>query len=73
MIKLTDGLKALTTQDEQTEITVVGMPRLKLVYIGKQEWPGQESLRMWNIIQPGNPYHQSTRSEEGLRKLGIIK
>lgn len=67
-------LTALTTEDELREVLIVTKkPTLKLKYIGKQEWPGQESLRLWNIIQPGNAYHESTRTEAGLRELGVIK
>lgn len=66
-------LAALTTTDELQEVMlVINKPTLKLKYIGKQEWTDHEPLRMWNIIQPGNPYHESTRTEEGLRELGII-
>ena len=43
-----------------------------LRYVGKQKWPGNPDMRLWNIIQPGSPWHQSTRSLEGLQELGIV-
>lgn len=46
---------------------------MRLKYIGKQEWgPGVAPLRLWNIICPGHPFHQSTRSLGGLLELGIV-
>lgn len=65
-------ISALTTEEERKELLAVGKQPLHLKYIGKQEFPGYAPLRMWNIIQPGNPYHQSTRTLEGLIELGII-
>lgn len=45
---------------------------MKLVYIGKQEFPGYHPIRLWNIIDETSEYHQSTRSIEGLIELGLI-
>lgn len=71
MVKLTAGIRALATDTEQAEIRVVG--RVALQYVGKQEFPGCEPLRLWNIIAPWHPFHESTRSIEGLKELKIIK
>jgi hypothetical protein len=46
---------------------------VRLMYIGKQEFPGYPPMRLWNILCEGHPFDRSTRSEEGLRELGIIK
>jgi hypothetical protein len=53
------------------EIKNVG--RVKLVFRGFQEWPGHEPLRLWDINAPWHPFHDSTRTEDGLRELGIIQ
>lgn len=71
MVKITDGMRALTTREEQMEIKNVG--RVKLVFRGFQEWPGHEPLRLWDINAPWHPFHDSTRTEDGLRELGIIQ
>jgi len=48
---------------------------MKLQYIGKMQ--GFEGLgidtRLWNIIDPGNPYHLSSRTLGGLIELGYVK
>lgn len=47
---------------------------IKLDYIGRMDVPGfPGDLRLWNVIAPGNPYHHSSRTLEGLKELGIVK
>lgn len=46
---------------------------IKLVYIGKQEFPGEQSVRLWNLIAPGHKRHQSTLSLDTLKEIGVIK
>lgn len=71
------ALAALTTAEELKECRP--QPKLKLEYLkGSKEtnkWMADYGVvdgRMWNIIQPGNVYHGSTRTIDGLKELGII-
>jgi hypothetical protein len=45
---------------------------IRLQYIGKQEYPGHEPIRLWNILDETSTYNHSTRSLEGLIELGIV-
>lgn len=47
------------------------METLKLKYIGKQEWPGEEPVRYWNVLSDG-PSKGSTLSIQGLRDWGLL-
>lgn len=78
------GLSVLCVEAELDEVKVVldasnRKPEalqanvVKLQYIGKQEFPGSEPIRLWNIICEGHAYHQSTRSLDGLKELGIVR
>ena len=40
-------------------------------YIGEQEWPGHESVKLYTILVPTHPSYKSTVSEMTLRKLGL--
>jgi len=75
------GLSVLCVPDELDEVKVVleafkvkteGL-QVKLQFIGYQSFPGQEPFKLWNIICPGHAYHQSTRSLDGLKELGIVR
>lgn len=70
MEKRLEALKALTTADELKELQV--KPLVHLKYIGKQCFPGVEPIRLWNVVCVGHPFHESTRSVEGLKELGIL-
>lgn len=50
---------------------------IKLVYKGKQEWPGQEPMRLWDLIEPKLPgydykYGYPTFGTAGLKEHGVI-
>jgi hypothetical protein len=65
----------LTLPEERHELlslhTKIDEP-IKLRYRGKQECPGIEPIRLWDIETVGHPYYHSTRSLDGLKELGII-
>lgn len=48
---------------------------VRLVYIGAQEWPGHEPIRLWNMFNSPRPdLHPdgSTVSLETLREMGVL-
>lgn len=53
--------------------TVTMKPEIKLQYVGKQEFPGHDPVKLWNIICEGHPRHMSTVSLITLHQLGIVE
>ena len=49
---------------------------MRLEYIGKQEFPGEQAIRLWNIYNSPMPeLHPdgSTLSLESLRQMGVVR
>lgn len=66
------GFTFLALDVEKAELYKAGTFKLK--YEGLQRCDGlMPDYHMWTLICPGNPFHMSTRSLEGLRELGVIK
>ena len=86
MKNLTEGLKALTTDEELQEVQAIrhGVKHLKLQYLKgskeKMAWAakyGQLDGRMWNLLEPKLPGYTydggfPTFTLTGLKERGLI-
>lgn len=71
-MKLTKGMIALTTPEEQAEIKAVNL-RIRLKRTFNQKLPNGGVIKYWRVIGPStHPNYMSDLSIMGLKEWGII-